>query len=210
VTRDGGFKRLVRARMGRTGESYTTARARLWRRRRPAELDELPDADLVARCSASIARRMHVAGPEAQRTVVLQLTQGQRMLLAFSIVHGHAGRGLPGLVAEMPHRLVHDGFWALLEAGLRLVGDDALLSLMRELRREVAGAIAGAGLPEDFGRDGALDAGAFARLLEALERLEPEVVRQLDERYLSLVPGSVRRVARHIRANAGEFVPIEA
>jgi hypothetical protein len=196
--------------MGRTGESYAAARARLERVRARRALDSLSDADLVARCAGPVTRRLHVADPAARVAALRQLTAGQRAVLAFSLVHDHGDRGLAGLCAELPHRLVHDGFWTLLESGLRVVEDEALLALLRRLRREVASTLAGAGVPDDLGRGGELEHDGFVRLVEELERLDPEVMTRLDEEYRRILPGSLRRVALHIRTHAREFVAVEA
>jgi hypothetical protein len=153
---------------------------------------------------------MHVSDPAARAAVVRRMTAGQRMLLAHAILAGHSGRGLADFCAEMPHQLVHDRFWALLDAGLRLVEDDPLLALIRRLRREVGNVLAEAGCPAEPGRDGALDPDGFVRVVEALERVDRGVMADLDERYRSLAPASLWRVAGHIRAHAAEFVLVGA
>ncbi len=221
VTRDRGFKRLVRARMGRTGESYAVARARLLQRGSPAggpvglatmtrrELEELPDADLVASCMGPIQRRLHGGDPAPPATAIRELTSGQGALLAFWILYGHAGRGLSGFCAEMPHRLVHEGYWTLLEMGLRRIGAHDLLSLAHRLRAEVARALAEDGFPEGLGSDGDLDREGFERLVEALARLDPEVMEGLDDRYREVAPGSLGQVARCIREHPDEFAAAE-
>jgi hypothetical protein len=192
--------------MGRTGESYTTARGPLQRVRARRALTALPDAELVARCAAPIVALLRVADPAARADAIRRLTGARCAVLAFSLVEGHAGGGLVGLCTELPHRLVQDGFWTLLESGFRQVDDSAMIALLRRLRREVACALAAAGVPDEVGREGELDRESFLRVVEAMERLDPDLVSRLDDEYRSLVPRSLRRVAQHIRAHAGEFV----
>jgi hypothetical protein len=193
VTRNGDFKKLVRARMRRAGESYSTARANLWRRRphigppAPAvltqrELDELPDADLVARCAAPISMRMHVAAPASERRAFLRrLTASQGALLVFSMLFTRAEGGLTGFYWSHPHRMADADFWTLLQIGLENLGDRDLLSVVERLRIEVARAAP-----------------------------DPPSMAQLDDEFRRAIPGSVGVAARLIRDHVAEFVTIQA
>jgi hypothetical protein len=202
MTRDGDFKQLVRARMGKTGESYTTARAQLRRRGRPImtrrELDALPDADLLTRCAAPLAHGMRAPNPAVQHRFLRRLTGAQGAVLAFWILFAHTEGGLGGFCTGYPHRMADDDFWALIEGGLRRLDDAGMLSLVERLRAEVRGVLrvwAPAGLEQ---------------VVAALERLDGALVTQLDEEYRRLLPGSLGRVSRHIRAHVAEFVAVEA
>ena len=186
MTRDGGFKKLVRDRARRAGESYSTARAHLRRRSASA------DAELVTRCAAPIVRRMHAADQASRDAVVPGLTRDQGTLLAFWILNSHASDGLTGLCRVHPHRLSDPGFWTLLEIGLR--EHSALLASLARLRVEVAGALERTTERGDFGW---------------LDHLDPDVMRELDEEFQVVMPGSLHRMADHIRAHPGRFPIIE-
>lgn len=191
MTRDRDFKQLVRARMGRTGESYTAARSRLRRRGQAVmtrqELETLPDGQLVARSAAPLARGMQVADPAARRAFLRRLTADQGALLALWIVVAHAQDGLTGFAVHHPHRMADDDFWTLLHVGLRRLGDGELLSLLGRLRSEVAGALA----------EG------------TLAGLDPEAMQPLDEEYDRLLPRSLRRAAKLVRDRSRDFVSLE-
>jgi hypothetical protein len=197
--------------MGRTGESYASARARLWTRRDHAgPPPDLPDADLVARCAAAVQRRMRAGDPAPPAQALQRLTRGEQVLWAFWVLHAHTGAGLSGLCRELPHRAVHDDYWTLVEAGLRQLGAADLLALVGRLRAEVARALAASGWPEGLGADGELDGEGLDRLLAALGALDPGVMAELDAEYRRLEPDSLRRAAAWIRAHAGELAAPEA
>jgi hypothetical protein len=220
VTRDRGFKRLVRARMGRTGESYTSARALLRSRRDHAgqppalvtmsgrELAALPDAELVARCAGPAQRSLRSSDPAARAAAIRDLTRGQQVLLGYWLLAAHAGRGLSGFCEEMPHRAVHDGYWTLVEVGLRELGADELLALVGRLRAEVARALAESGFPEGLGSDGQLDRDGFRRVVAALALLDPRVMAELDEGYRRIEADTLGRVARYVRERPADFVTL--
>ena len=215
MTRDGDFKRLVRARMSRAGESYSTARARLRRRDELAvmtrrELEALPDAELVTRCAAPLSRRMHVAEPADRHAFLRRLTGAQGALLAFWILFAHAEGGLGGFTAAHPHRMVDDDFWTLLEAGLRRLGAGEMLSLTPRLRSEISRVLAAAGWSGGGAAGPDLDLASLERLVETLALLDPEVMGQLDDEYRRLLPGSLALAARLVRDHAGDFVSIGA
>jgi hypothetical protein len=186
VTRDRGFKRLVRHRAERTSESYSTARAHLSRR------SAVADAELVTRCAAPLVRRLYGADPTARQTGVASLTRDQGALFVFWIFFAHAGVGLTGLCRTHPHRLVDPDFWTLIHTGLR---DDAgLAAVVARLRSEVGKALERA--PGD---------GAY----EWLESLDTEAMGQLDVEFQTVMSRSLHRMADRIRAHADHFHPKE-
>jgi hypothetical protein len=182
MTRDGGFKHLVRDRAKRTGESYSTARTHL--RRGSA----VADAELVTLSAAPIVRRMHHADPVARRAVAPSLSRDEGALLAFWILFVHQGDGLAGLCRTHGHRLVHSDFWTLVQTGLR--DDAALFAIVARLRNVVERAVVTA--PE--GGDSSW-----------LELLDGEEMDQLEAEYVKVMPASLRRMADYIRAHPDKF-----
>lgn len=182
MTRDGGFKNLVRERARRTGESYSTARAHLRRGTAAA------DADLVTRCAAPIVRRMHGADPIARGAVAPSLSRDQGALLAFWILFVRSGDGLAGLCRTHAHRLVGSDFWTLVQTGLR--DDAALFAIVARLRNVVERAVVTAPEPGDFGW---------------LEFLDKEEMAHLETDFEKAIPSSLRRMADYIRAHADNF-----
>lgn len=186
MTRDSGFKNLVRERARRTGESYSTARTHL--RRGSAATD----ADLVTRCAAPIVRRMHDADPVARAAVAPSLSEHQAALLAFWILFVHHGDGLAGFCHTHAHRLADSEFWTLVQTGLR---DDAgLFTIVARLRNVVERAVVAAPKDADY------------RWLEFLDKNEMD---RLETEFGKAMPTSLRRIADHIRAHPDRF-PVKA
>jgi hypothetical protein len=182
MTRNIGFKKLVRRRAGRTGESYSTARAYL--RRRSARAD----AELVALCALPIVRRLYSAGPGAGNLHVSNLNRQQGALLAFWIVFSHAKDGLAGLCRAHAHRLRDTDFWTLLEIGLREHAE--LAAVVARLRAEVSRAVVASGGYDEFGW---------------LEHLDAQKMRELEAEFEAVTPVALHRMANRIRSEAEKF-----
>lgn len=182
MTRNSGFKKLVRKRAERTGASYSTARAHLQRR------SELADVELVTRCAAPIVRRMHSPDPIARAAVVPGLTRDQGSLLAFWILFAHIADGVTGLCRAHPHRLVDPDFWTLMETGLR--DDAALLAILAQLRMAV---------------DAALEQAPGSGDNDWLEFLDAGAISRLDVEFARVMPRSLHRIADQIRAHPRNF-----
>ncbi len=204
MTRDAGFKRLVRARMEKTGESYAAARAQLHGRLpRPGVVPA--DLDLIAAASAPIGRSMQMGDPAARIEVLRSMSVGQRALFAFWVLHAHSSRGLSGFCMEMPHRVVHDGYRTLLDSAVHELGIVQLLVLFDRLRSEVRGVLVERGLPADLGTDGLLEGPAFQHVADSVASVDPIEMAALDVEFLLLMPVIIRRVATYIRRNPDEF-----
>jgi hypothetical protein len=187
LTRNIGFKKLVRRRAGRTGESYSTARAYL--RRRGARAD----AELVAVCAMPIVRRLYSPGAGASNLHVSNLNREQGALLAFWIVFSHAKDGLAGLCRAHAHRLREADFWTLLEIGLREHVE--LAAVIARLRAEVGRAVVTSGRHHEFGW---------------LEHLGAEKMRELEAEFEAVTPVALHRMANRIRSEAEKFAIAEA
>jgi len=179
MTRDSGFKRHVRDRARRTGESYSTARAHM--RRRSEEVD----AELVTRSAAPMVGRMHDRDPAVRKAVVPNLNRDQGTLIAFWMLFAHSEDGMTGLCRVHPHRVIDPDFWTLLETGLR--EDDALLRILARLRKQVA-------IASEHVAD-----------YSFLDRLDPAVMRELDTEFAAAMPGALHRMADHIRRHPDRF-----
>ncbi len=183
MSRDSGFKDLVRERARRTGESYSTARTHL--RRGSAATD----ADLITRCAAPIVRRMHDADPVARAAVAPSLSADQGALLAFWILFVHNDDGLAGLCRTHAHRLANSDFWTLVQTGLR--DDAALFGIVARLRNLVERAVVAA------------PRGGHHGWLEVLDKHEMD---RLEAEFGKAMPTSLRRMADYIRAHPDSFL----
>lgn len=186
MTRNIGFKKLVRRRAGRTGESYSTARAYL--RRRSARAD----AELVALCAMPIVRRLYSPGRGTSNLHVSNLNRQQGALLAFWIVFSHAKDGLAGLCRTHAHRLRDADFWTLLEIGLR--EHTELAAVIARLRTEVGRAVVASGGHDTFGW---------------LEHMDAEKMRELEAEFEAVTPVALHRMANRIRGQAEQFAIAE-
>lgn len=204
MTRDAGFKRIVRARMEKTGGSYAAARAQL-RARLPRPGVVPADMELIAATSAPISRAMQTGDPAARIEVLRGMSVGQRALFAFWVLHAHSSRGLSGFCLEMPHRVVHDGYRTLLGSAVNELGIVELLVLFDRLRSEVRDKLVERGLPADLGADGQLEGPAFQHVAESIASVDPIEMAAMDVEFLALMPVIIPRVARYIRRNAAEF-----
>lgn len=182
MTRNRGFKQLVRERAHRTGESYSTAREHLLRSAAAA------DAELVTRCAAPTVRQMRDPDPFVRASVVPGLSRDQGTLLAFWILFVHRSDGLTGFCRSHAHRLAGSDLWTLIETGLR--DDAALVAIVARLRGEVERAAETAPNRGDH---------------EWLEFLDPEKMDELEAQFTAIMPLSLRRRADHIRAHADQF-----
>ena len=234
MTRDHGFKRLVRARMLRAGESYSTARAHLldhrsrdprtWAERAEAqpnatsslallsqrELVEFLDADLIERCVAPVSTGMRRTGSaDAQRLYLRQLTPAQAALLVFWMLYAFAKDGLTSFCRAYSHRLGDEDFWTFLQFGLRHFGDDNMLALMKRLRSEVD-LLVGPLVTSSPDDQNAFDPARVLRVSTQLEQFDVGTVRDLDDEFRQLMPSSLQRVGRMIRDNPAEYAVIEA
>lgn len=187
MTRNIGFKKLVRLRAGRTGESYSTARAYLWRRGARA------DAELVALYAVPIVRRLYSTDPAAANFHVSNLNRQQGALLAFWIVFSHAKDGLTGLCRAHSHRLRDADFWTLLEIGLREHAE--LAAVIARLLAEVRRAVVASGEHDDFGW---------------LEHLDAEGMRELEAEFEAVTPVALHRIANRIRSEVEKFAIAES
>jgi hypothetical protein len=182
LTRNIGFKKLVRRRAGRTGESYSTARAYLQRRGARA------DSELVALCAVPIVKHLYPPAPGASNLHVSNLNRQQGGLLAFWIVFSHAKDGLAGLCRAHAHRLRDADFWTLLEIGLREHAE--LAAVVARLRAEVSRAVVASGGYDEFGW---------------LEHLDAQKMRELEAEFEAVTPVALHRMANRIRSEAEKF-----
>jgi hypothetical protein len=102
------------------------------------ELAELPDAELVTRCAAPIVRRLHIRDTAERHPAIRHLSRNQGALLAFWILYSHTQGGLISLCTHLPHRVVDEDFWTLVDEGLGEIQDANLLALLHRLRIEIS------------------------------------------------------------------------
>ena len=182
MTRDRGFKQLVRGRARRTGESYSTARVNLRRR------GDQADIDLVTRYAEPTVGRLKEDDATVREAVVPGLTRGQVALLSFWMLFVHWEDGLSGLCRAHPHRMVDRGFWRMMIIGLHDL--PALLTILARLHPRV---------------QEAAERAPTGTRYEWLEFLDTDEMRLLDQDFQKAMPGSLRRMANRIRSHPDRF-----
>ena len=203
MTRDGRFKRLIRNRMRRTGESYAVARAVLRRRNGRSTTDT--DTDLVERCAVPLAKLLRVSDQAVRHAALRSLSEPQAALLAFWMVHVHMADGVSGLCAGLPHRMVDPNFWKFVQTGLHRLPAMELLQLLEQLQLEVRRCLIGAECDQLLDNTVPLGADELAQLVEAFGGLDPVVMGALDEEYARIAPETFDVVVRFMRAHRDAF-----
>lgn len=118
------------------------------------------------------------------------LTRGQRALLMYEVLLGHASGGVLPFFENMSYLLVHEGFWAELRRGAGYFQDETLLRYITDLENLHGSYCTAAG---ELTTSGAKQ--AIAREAERLDGLFAETF-----------AASAARIAARIRENPSDFV----
>src|SRR5574340_156321 len=94
--------------------------------------DSLGDLELAEACIGPTIQRVRGKDLAVKAHVYTELTPGQRALLMFWVVYGHAQSGMPRFFCELDYLLSQTGFRAELKAGMRFFADDRMLGLLEE------------------------------------------------------------------------------
>ncbi len=167
-----------------------------------AMFDSLDNVALAWACIRPTIEQIRGKTIIVKSRVYAQLTVGQRALLAFWILYGHAQHGVAQFYGEVSYLLAEVDLWQFLRAGMRHIGDATMLRVIEEMEKVY------------------LDITAAHRLecpqwsCSVTERLvaEPEVrakVVRFDAVFLEILPATLTRVCAHIRDHPDEFVRFE-
>jgi hypothetical protein len=151
---------------------------------------DMDDRQLLWTCIEPVIVRVRGKSYAFKNEFSRQLTEGQRALLMFEVLFGHTSAGVVSFYENFSYLLVHPGFWAELKKGIAFFQDEPLLGIVTELERLYNFYYAGdSTLSESADKDFIMrDAG------------------RLDTRFKETFPGSIERIARHIRENPSDYV----
>ncbi len=164
--------------------------------------DSLDSAELAWACIEPTIGRMRGKAPEVKKQVYAELTAGQRALLMFWILHGHARHGVIQFYQELAYLLVQTDIWGELKAGMGYFRDDAMLRLVEKMEAVCCR------FPATDRQQGRTRSGVDAEGLDGNTELRATIDR-LDVDIPQATQSLVERIGKHIRENPGEFLLIE-
>lgn len=166
--------------------------------------DTLDDVALGWACIEPTIQQIRGKELNVKSQVYAQLTAGQRGLLMFWVLYGHARNGVAQFYSEVEYLLAHADLWSELKLGLSYFGDDAMLRLIEKMEGVYSVLVAKNRL------GGAELRSACAQNLHGDSELPATVaVDRLDVMYNETAPATLKRISAYIRKNPGEFVQIE-
>ncbi|GAC1380003.1 MAG: hypothetical protein NVSMB33_05660 [Ktedonobacteraceae bacterium] len=159
--------------------------------------DALDYAALEEACIGPTLLQVHEINPVVKARVLAQLTNGQRALFLFRVLHDIAGKSADEFYHWISYLLTEEKRWTGIKRGLRFFGDDAMLRLLDETegfleaRKQRQKDAEGRDIPVWNIHD------------------DPEllaVVSQLYATFCEIVPATHKLIGAYIRNNASEFV----
>jgi len=128
------------------------------------------------------------------------LPAGQKALLMFQVLYGHAANGVTEFYDHLSYLLSKEGVWFELRKGAEYFGNDRLSDLIAEM--------------ENLYR--IVEMEYHQESSEWLDRIHIDTdpglaikINALDARLADLLPSSVKRIASYMRNNPGEFIQFE-
>ena len=109
----------------------------------------LDDVALIWTCIEPIIREIRGKNLSVKTEASAGLTEGQRALLMFQIVYGHAGGGSAMLFGSLSYLLSHQGMWDRLRDGMRYLGASDMLRVLDELEAAYPAFVSDGALNED-------------------------------------------------------------
>ncbi len=164
--------------------------------------ESLDDIELGKACIDPTIRQIRGKDVAVKARVYAQLTPGQRALLMFWVLYGHAQGGVARFYCEVDYLLTRAEMWTELEAGMRFFGDAAMAGLIEEMERAYRV------LESRIGRERMARRDITVTDIDNDAELHASAGR-LDARYREIVPVTLKRVCAYIRSNPGAFVQIE-
>ena len=133
-------------------------------------------------CIEPTIQKMRSKNSTIKSQVYAQLTSGQKSLLLFWILYGHARHGIIQFFMEIDYLLKETDIWIEFNSRFKCFDDNDLLDLIKELRNLY---IQERGI---FKPDFDLTANDF------------------DKKYNKIIPNSLKQISKYIRNNPNEFV----
>ena len=148
------------------------------------------DRTLLWTCIEPVIVKLRGRSYAFKSEFAVELTEGQRALLMFEVLLGHASGGVLPFFENMSYLLVHEGFWAELRRGAGYFQDEALLRYVADLEKlhgsccTPAGGLSASGTDQTIAREAG----------------------RLDSLFSETFAASAARIAARIRENPSDFV----
>ncbi|QWU13360.1 hypothetical protein SAMN04487895_10318 [Paenibacillus sophorae] len=163
------------------------------------EFDSLEDERLGWACMEPTFSQIRAKDMSVKAKVISELSEGQRALCMFKVFYGHAKNSEMEYYGWISHLLQNPDMWTGVMNGLSFFSDMEMSRLLEETK-EI--------LETRNHRLGLEWKDAVITDLDHDKELNAEVER-LYRQFQQISPESLKAIAAHIRANAGEFVRFE-
>jgi hypothetical protein len=147
------------------------------------EFNMLDDKELVWVCGEPIIQIVRGKDPEVKLQAYLRLNDGQRALLMFQVLYGHAKNGIGQFYHYISYLMEKLDFWSALKAGMKYFGDQAMLGLIVKMEETY-----------------------YAMMKQTEGIVLPD---ELDTLYKKTIPTTLKLIGEYIRNNPYEFIQIE-
>ncbi len=165
-------------------------------------IDSLDNATLAWICIEPTIHGIRGKAPSFKMQVYSELTAGQRALLMFWVLHGHARHGVAEFYPQVDYLLAQVDLWRELKEGMRYFGADAMMRLVEEMeglhRLLVAMDQPEGGARRDVDAGSLKGNAALSAITDRLDAAFPEA----DQ-------SAMERIGARIRENPAEFIRIE-
>lgn len=112
-----------------------------------------------------------------------ELSDGQRALFMFQVLHGHMEHGTNGFYDHIAYLADQMDIWLALRSGMRYFEAEGMIDLIGKMEK------------------------GFARRAEG--RLDEAITEGIDEIYRKMIPVLVRDVAQRIRSHPEDFIRLD-
>jgi hypothetical protein len=153
-----------------------------------AEFNTISYPDLLWKCIEPVIRQIQGKDIEVKSGVYRELTEGQRALLMFWIVYGHARHGIRQFYLEVRYLLEKEELLMQLNTGIRYFGLHEMALLFNDIERIYRQVSSKQGIN-----------------LEADTRLSREID-SIDNKFSRLIPNAINTIGRYIKSNPEMYV----
>ncbi|MBP1992665.1 hypothetical protein [Paenibacillus eucommiae] len=160
------------------------------------EFDSLDYITLGWKCIEPTIMQIRGKNDTIKSEVYAQLTEGQRALLMFRVLHDHAYNSTAEYYCWISQLLTEPNTWKEVKAGFRYFGDDAMLQILEETEAFLSGRNQSdlQVSPQDLVDDPQLN----------------ETISMLYALFSGSAPASLKRVGAYIRSNPEQYVQFQA
>lgn len=153
------------------------------------QLDSLDDAALGWSCIEPTLMQVRERSPEVKAQMYGQLTDGQKALMMFHVMYGHAKNSAMEYYGWIGYLLDQPGNWKEVIHALRFFSDEAMYHCLEQMRAVIEQRNGQVSL-NDLAEDAALAA----------------IVGEHYDEFMRISPASIKLIASYIRSHSDEFI----